>query len=231
MTTAYLHRLTALPVAFVLAVSLITSAASALSPGAPAPLPAASVAAATPTPIAPPSLVPTPTTTPFAATLPASVATPVIAPVGSAVPVKAAPVGPALVGHDHLWIPSLKLSQKVYTWGCAFGVLPPRVYIWTCAGNNDLYLFGHNNSVFLPIKAYYAAHHRMPAGATLSYANHAGVVTTYRVAWIKVVLNSSLTGSNSGIVYDDLATPSVTTHTCYGSADQYRLIIRWEIVK
>jgi hypothetical protein len=135
---------------------------------------------------------------------------------------------PVYRGRNRIWIPSLELSQQIYSWGCKGGVLANRVYRWTCSGKNNLDLLGHAWGVFAPMHDYYVRHHRMPANAFLMYADGSGKVRRYDLAWTRVVNEVSLQGGKDrGIIYDDLARPSITLETCIGKNNIKRLVTRW----
>jgi sortase (surface protein transpeptidase) len=134
----------------------------------------------------------------------------------------------AHTGTNRLWIPSLGLSQRIYTWGCRPGTLPNRVYRWTCTGRNNLVLLGHSSGVFSRIHNYYAAHHRMPRAAYLLYANSQGNVQRYNLVWTRIITDASIyNGNDRTLTTASLSRPTITLITCYGTGVLRRLVTRW----
>lgn len=124
-------------------------------------------------------------------------------------------------GRNHVWMPSLKVDKSVASYACSNKSYPGnRVYRWGCAGKNNLYLFGHADSVFKPLHDAYVGG-RLKKGMKLYYADSNGRVRTYQVAWWKIT-----TATKGTWAYAPLAKPSVTLQTCVGSRSQYRLIVR-----
>ncbi len=124
-------------------------------------------------------------------------------------------------GRDHVWMPSIKLDKSVTPYACSRKSYPGnRVYRWGCAGTNNVYLFGHADSVFKSLHDAYLRG-RLEKGARLYYADSSGRVHTYRVAWWKVT-----TPTKGTWAYAPQAKPSLTLQTCVGSRSQYRLIVR-----
>jgi hypothetical protein len=178
-----------------------------------------------PSPTAEPTAVPAPTARPSAqpstAAKPRSTST-------APKPMSTSKAAPAYRGRNHIWIPSLGLSRHVYVWGCRSGTLPNRIYQWTCAGKHNLDLLGHAWGVLAPMHDFYVSHKRMPRNAFLMYADGSGKVRRYDLAWTRVVSDASLqNGKDQGIIYDDLARPSITLETCIGANNVNRLVTRW----
>lgn len=124
-------------------------------------------------------------------------------------------------GRNHVWMPSLKIDRSVASYSCTNKSYPGnRVYRWGCAGKNNVYLFGHAQSVFKPLHDAYVGG-RLEKGMKLYYADSNGRVRTYQVAWWKIT-----TATKGTWAYAPLAKRSVTLQTCVGSRSQYRLIVR-----
>ena len=100
---------------------------------------------------------------------------------------------------------------------------PPdnHVYRWGCAGRNNVYLLGHAYSVFEPLHDAYVAG-RLRKGMTVDYADGAGVVRTYSVAWWRVVRPTSA----AAWAWAPQSRPSMTLQTCVGANSELRLIVR-----
>lgn len=174
-----------------------------------------------PTALPPASVMPTaaPTASPTASPAPTASPSPTPKPTAKPTP-RPTPKPPATyAGKNHLWVPALGMSEEVRTWGCKGGTLPNYVYIWTCAGTNNLYLLGHNNKyVFGPFVSYYDRHGKaLPKGMDLYYANSKGKVTHYKLTFTKIVRYGS--DAQMRLIYDNLGTPSVTIQTCYRGTD------------
>ena len=124
-------------------------------------------------------------------------------------------------GRNHVWIPALGIDRSVSGFACTSSAYPgDRVYRWGCAGRNNVYLFGHAHSVFKPLHDAYVRH-RLKKGMKVVYADGNGKVSTYAVAWWKVVKPT-----NGAFAYAAQSRPSLTLQTCVGSKSQYRLIVR-----
>lgn len=124
-------------------------------------------------------------------------------------------------GRNRVWFPALGIRRSVSFFSCSSSAYPgDRVYRWGCAGSNNVYLFGHASSVFRPLHDAYVRD-RLRKGMTLYYADGAGRVSTYRVAWWKIT-----TPDHGDWAYASQSSPSLTLQTCVGSRSQYRLIVR-----
>jgi sortase (surface protein transpeptidase) len=124
-------------------------------------------------------------------------------------------------GRDRVWIPSLGIERSVTPFACTSNAYPgDRVYRWGCAGRNNVYLFGHAHSVYKPLHDAYVRG-RLQKGMKLIYADSAGTIRTYEVAWWRVV-----TPDKGEFAYAPQSRPSVTLQTCVGTRSQYRLIVR-----
>lgn len=125
-------------------------------------------------------------------------------------------------GTNHVWIPALGISRGVGIFPCSRRQDPANyVYRWGCAGTNNVYLLGHAYGVF---KALYDAYYngRLKVGLTAIYANAAGTIHTFRVAWWRVVKPTSA----AKWAWASLASPSMTLQTCLGAHSEYRLLVR-----
>ena len=133
----------------------------------------------------------------------------------------AAPTSASYKGRNHVWMPALGIDKAVSWYACSNTTYPGnRVYRWGCAGDNNVYLFGHASSVFQPIHDAYVDG-RLKKGMQRWYAGADGVVHTYAIAWWKV------TTPTKGVwAYAAQSTASLTLQTCLGSQSQYRLIVR-----
>jgi Sortase domain len=124
-------------------------------------------------------------------------------------------------GRNRVWIPALGIERAITFFPCSSSAYPgDRVYRWGCAGDNNVYLFGHAHSVFKPLHDAYVRG-RLARGMKVHYANNAGEVSTYAVAWWKVT-----TPDKGEFAYAAQDRPSLTLQTCVGSKSQYRLIVR-----
>lgn len=124
-------------------------------------------------------------------------------------------------GRNHVWIPGLGVNRSVSFFACTSKAYPgDRVYRWGCAGSNNVYLFGHAQSVFKPLRDAYVSG-RLRKGMALHYAGSDGVVHRYTVRWWKVT-----TPDKGAWAYASQATPSLTLQTCVGARGQYRLVVR-----
>lgn len=124
-------------------------------------------------------------------------------------------------GHNHVWIPSLGVSRSITSFPCTSKAYPgDRVYRWGCAGSNNVYLFGHAQSVFKPLHDAYVSGH-LRKGMALYYAGNDGTVLTYTVLWWKVT-----TPEKGAWAFASQSTPSLTLQTCVGARSQYRLVVR-----
>lgn len=124
-------------------------------------------------------------------------------------------------GRNHMWFPALGINRSVTAFACTSTAYPgDRVYRWGCAGNNNVYLFGHAYSVFKPLHDAYVRG-RLQKGMKVMYADGNGKVSTYKIAWWKVT-----TPTNGAFAYAAQSRPSMTLQTCVGARSQYRLIVR-----
>ena len=122
------------------------------------------------------------------------------------------------------------LEKNVYDWGCRGGTVPNLVLRWGCAGRNNLYLLGHASSVFNPVLDAWRDG-RLRAGK-LAYWTRGGVRQTYKVAWVRLVPSSYVWRGQSGDEWAWNATSrkAITLQTCWGTASNYRLIVRLYLV-
>lgn len=173
--------------------------------------------------------------TPSAAATAAPIATPAAAPAAKPTPTPKATPKPVVVrasrpattaatvvhrGTNHVWMPSLGIDRSVTGYACSESAYPgDRVYLWGCAGTNNVYLFGHASSAFRPLHDAYVAG-RLKRGQALWYADGGGGVHRYVVAWWKVTTPTAGTWA-----YAAQSSPSVTLQTCLGAQSQYRLIV------
>ncbi len=128
---------------------------------------------------------------------------------------------PSYRGRNRVWIPALGINRSVSWFACTSSAYPGNyVYRWGCAGANNVYLFGHAASVFKPLHDAYVRG-SLRKGMKLYYADNAGNVRAYKVAWWKVV-----TPDNGEFAYAALSSPSVTLQTCVGADNKYRLVVR-----
>lgn len=127
-----------------------------------------------------------------------------------------------------LKIPALRISQRVYDWGCGPSVVPNIVIRWGCARSQNMFLAGHAYGVF---HSYYLAYrnHRLRAPMYAYFTDRRGHTTRYRLVWVRTVTPTyewrGLTGSEWA--WNDTATPSITLQTCYGPTNAYRIISRF----
>ena len=145
-----------------------------------------------------------------------------VAPVAKpAAAAKPAPRAPVYAGRNHVWIPSLGISRSVADFACTRSQPPgTAVYRWGCAGANNVYLFAHAYAAFAPLHDAYVSG-RLTTRLTVVYADGAGRVHTYRVAWWRLT-----TPDNGAFAYAAQSRPSLTLQTCVGAQSQYRLIVR-----
>ena len=216
-------------------------AAVPTAPLAATPKPAALVFAATPsatpkptpsampkpTPSAMPKPTPTPKPTPGATPKPTPTSTPTpkarVAPRPTLAPT---PAAPTYAGTNHVWIPSLGVNRPVLSFPCSRSQEPDNyVYVWGCAGANNVYLLGHAYGVFQPLyDAYYSK--QLMMGMTVVYADGSGAVHTYAVTWWKVVLPTT----DASWAWAALPAPGMTLQTCVGANSEYRLMVRLDQV-
>jgi hypothetical protein len=165
------------------------------------------------------SPVPTPTPTPKATPRPTPKATPK--------PTTTTARTATYSGTNHVWSSAFGLNHKVYAFSCSRSKYPGNViYRWGCAGANNVYLFGHAANVMSGLhKAY--VNKRLKAGQKVTYADGNGRVRTYAVRWWKVVAPDG----DVEFAYAALAKPSMTLQTCLGRNNEWRLVVRLELVK
>ena len=125
-------------------------------------------------------------------------------------------------GRNHVWIAALGINRSVETFPCSRTRPPDNfVYRWGCAGRNNVYLLGHAYNVFKPLHDAYVGG-RLRKGMTVDYADGAGRVRTYAVAWWKI---TRPTGA-AAWAWAAQSKPSMTLQTCVGANSEYRLIVR-----
>ncbi len=125
-------------------------------------------------------------------------------------------------GHNHVWIPALRISRSVSPFPCDRKRPPDNlVYRWGCAGTNNIYLMGHAYSVFKPLHDAYTAG-RLAIGMKAWYADSKGRVHVYVVKWWKLVRPTS----GARWAWAAQGKPSMTLQTCVGTNSQYRLMVR-----
>jgi hypothetical protein len=134
-------------------------------------------------------------------------------------------VKPRVVSHtgrNHVWIPSLGVSQSVSFFSCTRSATPDNyVYRWGCAGSNNIYLLGHAYSVFKPLHDAYV-NGRLFAGMKVFYADGSGRTTVYAVKWWKLTKPTT----DASWAWAAQSVPSMTLQTCVGAQSQYRLMVR-----
>ena len=124
-------------------------------------------------------------------------------------------------GRNHLWIPSLDMSYRVYSFECSRTRDPDNyVYRWGCAGTNNVYILGHAYGVMKPLHDLYVAG-KLKVGMVAIYADAAGNVHWYRVTTWRVV-----DPTEAAWAIADQPAPSMTLQTCVGKDGQYRLNVR-----
>jgi len=192
------------------------------------PLPRATGPAATASPTPQPTPLPTAKPTPK----PAAKAVAPRAPANATPKPKAkpAPVRQPVAsyrGRNHVWIPSLGISQSVSFFSCTRSAPPANyVYRWGCAGTNNVYLLGHASGVFAPLHDAYVGG-RLRAGMRVIYADGSGKAHTYAVQFWRLVAPNG----DVGWAYASLSVPSMTLQTCVGANSQYRLVVRLVQIK
>lgn len=123
---------------------------------------------------------------------------------------------------DHVWIPSLGIDRPVHLFPCPRQQPPDDlIYSWGCAGENNVYLLGHAQSVFRPLHDAYVAG-RLSEDLTVVYADDHGIFHVYRVAWWR--LTRPTPDANWAWAPQDR--PSMTLQTCVGADSEYRLMVR-----
>lgn len=166
-------------------------------------------------------VVPTPTPAPTPAPA-APAATPKPKPQAAA-----APAAPRYVGRNHVWIPAFGINKPVYGFPCSRSKPPGNVvYKWGCAGRNNVYLFGHAANVFKGLHKAYVTK-TLKVGQRAYYADHTGKVRMYAVKWWKLTEPTP----DAAWAWASLERPSMTLQTCVGRNNEYRLMVRLELVK
>jgi hypothetical protein len=129
---------------------------------------------------------------------------------------------PTYRGRNHVWFPALGISRAVAWFPCSRSTEPGlAVYRWGCAGSGNVYLFAHAYAAFEPLHDAYVSG-RLRRGMTVVYADGAGHVHTYAIAWWRLT-----TPDRGGFAYAAQSRPSLTLQTCVGAHSQYRLIVRF----
>lgn len=124
-------------------------------------------------------------------------------------------------GTNHVWIPALGVSRSVEGFSCSRSEPPAnQVYRWGCAGDNNVYLFGHAWGVMKPLHDAYVSGTLGP-GMRVVYADGGGRVRTYRVTETRVVTPDQVDWAIAA-----QATPSMTLQTCVGANGEHRLLVR-----
>jgi hypothetical protein len=202
----------------------LTPSPSPVPTPSPAPMPSATpspIASATATPTASPSPSPTPSPTPK------PLATPHLAPTPTPRPTTTPRPPATYTGVNHVWVPALNISQKVYTGSCHAGGEAWQVLIYPCTGTNDLLLEGSASTVFKPLSVYYLNHKTLPKGMDLYEADSHGKVSHYRMISYKVVVFES--DAEWSLVDENLSVPTVTLMTCLNNP--LNLVVRFAIVR
>jgi hypothetical protein len=128
----------------------------------------------------------------------------------------------AFHGRNHVWIPSLRVNRSVQSFPCSRSRPPDAgVYRWGCAGSNNVYLLAHAWSTFKPLHDAYVGH-RLRKGMKVWYADGAGRVRAYAVAWWRVVAPTTA----ASWAWASQSRPSMTLQTCVGANSRYRLMVR-----
>lgn len=172
------------------------------------------IAPAAATPSATPKATPKPTTRPAA--------TPKATPKPTTKPATTKPRAVTYSGRNHVWMPTLGLSQSVSTFACTRAAPPDNyVYRWGCAGSNNVYLLGHASGVFRPLHDAYL-NGRLVKGMRVYYADGSGNVQAYSVQWWRLTRPTS----DASWAWAPQSVPSMTLQTCMGANSEYRLIVR-----
>jgi hypothetical protein len=125
------------------------------------------------------------------------------------------------VGTNHVWMPTLGINRRVYSFPCSRGTSPDNlVYRWGCAGRNNVYLLGHAYGVF---KALHDAYwnHKLKVGMPVIYADGHGGVRLYRVVTWRIVQPADAAWAMAS-----QRVPSMTLQTCVGPNGTLRLNVR-----
>jgi hypothetical protein len=136
---------------------------------------------------------------------------------------KVAPVAPVIVVHSNrLTIPVLGLDGNIGTTSCG-GLIPNGIWLWPCAGQNNLYMLGHAWGSFAPIHNGYHAG-LLKVGLVALYTDGAGVVHEYRLIWVQ---DLPVATWGEGTSWAATPGPVITLQTCDGAGDAYRIIVRF----
>ena len=128
---------------------------------------------------------------------------------------------PTYSGRNHFWIPSLGMSDRVYTFECTRSRAPDNlIYRWGCAGTNNVYILGHAYGVMKPLHDLYVRG-GLRKGLVALYADAAG-----RVHWYRVVSWRVVDPSEAAWAIASQPVPSMTLQTCVGKYSQWRLNVR-----
>ena len=127
-------------------------------------------------------------------------------------------------GKDHLWIPSLGISDPVGPYPCGrTGALANEVYLWGCAGANNAYFLGHAYGVFKILHDAWLAGGLGP-DTTVIYADTSGTAVAYSLREIRTVKPT-----DSAWALAAQEDPSVTIQTCVGDAGDHRVLFRFAL--
>jgi sortase family protein len=125
-------------------------------------------------------------------------------------------------GRNHVWIPALGIDRSVSAFPCSRSRPPDNyVYRWGCAGRNNVYLLGHAHGVFKRLHDAYVSG-RLRKGLEVFYADGAGRVTRYVVAWWRTTRPTT----SAAWAWAPQTRPSMTIQTCVGSNSEFRLMVR-----
>ena len=125
-------------------------------------------------------------------------------------------------GRNHMWMPSLGINAGVQSFPCSRSTPPGAgAYRWGCAGTNNVYLMAHAWSTFRPLHDAYVTG-RLRTGMRAWYADGAGTVHQYSVAWWRLTAPTTA----ASWAWAAQSRPSMTLQTCVGANSQYRLMVR-----
>ena len=149
------------------------------------------------------------------------VAPPVVVPVARSAPPTVAASPHSFSGRNHFWVPSLGISQAVYSYACGRTSTPANlIYRWGCGGTNNVYILGHAWGVMKPLHDAYTAG-RLHVGMLAIYADGNGNIRSYRVTAWQVVRPTVVAWAIAS-----QPVPSMTLQTCIGADSQWRLDVR-----
>lgn len=132
------------------------------------------------------------------------------------------PKAASYAGRNHVWIPSLGISESVAFFSCTRSAPPENyAYRWGCAGTNNVYLLGHAYGVFKALHDSYVSG-RLGAGMTVYYADDSGTTRIYAVRWWRLTKPTT----DASWAWAAQAVPSMTLQTCVGANSEYRLMVR-----